>query len=47
MSINETQLQNLEPQVKNEQDEKTTELSYKLSTYEDLIEKMSINKTQL
>ena len=33
--------------VNNEQDDKITELSSKLSTYEDRIEKLSITETQI
>ena len=35
MIINEINLQTMKIQVKNEQDEKSTEISSKLSTYED------------
>ena len=44
--INEMQ-RPLSLQVNNYQDEKITELSFKLSTYEDRLEKLSINKTQI
>ena len=46
-STNETNLQPLTLQVKNEQDEKITDLIYKLPTYEDRLYKMIINETQL
>ena len=47
MSKKERHIQPLVLQVKNELDEKITELSSKISTYEDRIEKMSIIKTQI
>ena len=47
MNNKETQLQSLAFKVKNEQDEKIIEFSSKLSTYEDCLEKMNINGTQI
>ena len=47
MSINETHIQTLELRVKNDQDEIIIEISYKISTYEDRLEKISSNKKQL
>ena len=47
MSNKETQLQPLPLLVKQEQDEKITETSSKLSTYEERIEKMINKETQL
>ena len=47
MSTKGTHLQTLELQVKNEQNEKITEISSKPSTYEYRLDKISINETQL
>ena len=45
MNNKETQLQSLALQVKHEKDEKMTDISSKLSTYEDRLEKLNINIT--
>ena len=45
MSNKETQIQPLALQVKQEQDEKIIEISYKLSTYKDRFKKLNIDKT--